>query len=172
MSNGKKIMDVSKKPINKSDNRIISWSAPEFIQFKRSSSWYAILIIAGLALMTAFYFLEQNYLGMATVGLAVIVLILLSGQKPKIKKYSISASDISIEDKNIPISEFKSYFVTYINNIANLHLEKTKKFSAPVSMFIENDKEEAVLDVIGKILPENVKMKNTASDMFSNWFKF
>lgn len=172
MSNGKKMMDMGRANSSNMVGKSVSWEAPEFVQFERSVWWYVILIAVGLVLMIMIYFMDQNYLGMGVVALAVIVMIIMAKQKPRIQKYSISSDMISIGDKNTPIAEFKSFYVTYVNGIANLHIERAKKLSSPVSMFITNNNEQTVLDFIKKILPENVKINSTAGDMFSNWFRF
>jgi len=171
MPNAKKMIDVTKTKSAQSI-KSISWQAPEFIQFDRSVWWYVILILTGLGLMTAFFFMDRNYLGMGVVGLAVIVMIILAGQKPHILNYTISSEEITIGDKSIPISEFKSYYVTFVNNVANLHFEKSKKISMSISVYLNELKAKEILDFVETILPENVKINNTASDLFSNWFKF
>lgn len=154
------------------ENKTIEWQSPEFIQFKRTTSWYVILIVAGLGLATAFYFLGQNYLGMIAVILAAAVMIILSKQKPKMINYIFNPDSISIKDKIYPLGEFKSFYITFVNDIPNLHIERNRKLSSPISIILDTPKQNEIIDFVKSILPENTKINYTANDVISNWFKF
>lgn len=166
----KKIKRLDSMP-NRVVNRVISWQAPEFIQYKKDMKWYVVLITFGVALTTLFYFVD-NYLAMAVIVLAVIVMIMTANQKPKKRLYKLSKDGLKVDDNFYPISEFKSFFITYVENVPNLHFEKTKKMSLPMSIFLIDVNENSVIDFIKLYLPENTKIKATTSDLFSKWFRF
>ena len=164
----KKTIDSMK---TKPTSRIISWEAPEFIYFEKNMNWYIVLFTVGIALVVAFYFM-QDYLAITVVVLGVIIMMIMAKQKPKKILYSLTKQGFKINDKFYLMNEFKSFFVTYVKNTPNLHFEKTKKFSAPVNALLINVESNKVIDFIKHYLPENTKITVTSSDLFSNWFKF
>lgn len=150
---------------------IVSWQAPQFIYYQKKFWWYAILVLVGLGLATLFYFID-DLLGIIMVALAMLVFIVTSAQKPKKMFYKIGAEGITIDEKIYPFSDFKSFYITYTNGIATLHLTKIKKISVPISLILENVDEGQVLALIKKFLPENTKIKYSTSDILSKWFRF
>lgn len=168
MKKSKKVLDSMTE---KTSSKIISWQAPEFIEYKKNTGWYVILIVVGIVLAIAFYFMA-NYLAIVVVALAVMVIIITGKQKAKQRFYKLSSEGLKINEKFYPMNEFKSFFISYVGDTANLHLEKTKKFSPTVNTFLVGVNENEVIDFIKSCLPENTKISTTASDLFSNWFKF
>lgn len=166
----KKIKQLDSMP-SKTTDRIISWQAPEFIEYKKNVNWYVILITIGIALSVFFYFVD-NVLAIIVVVLGVIVMIITANLKPKKRLYRLSKKGLRISEKFYPISDFKSFFITYVENIPNLHFEKNKKFSTPISIFLIGIGENKVVDFLKLYLPENIKIQATATDLFSKWFKF
>lgn len=166
----KKIRRLDPMPTVK-NNRVISWQAPEFIMYKKDMKWYVVLIVTGIALSALFYYAD-NVLAMIVVILAVIVMILTANQKPKNKMYKLTKEGLRVDDKSYPMSSFKSFFITYVEDNPNLHFEMTKKFSPPVSVFLNGVEEREITDFIKIYLPENTKVKATATDLFSKWFRF
>lgn len=164
----KKMLDSMKQ---KKENQIISWEAPEFIYYKKNTSWYIMLIVIGLALIGAFYFMD-NLLAIGVVVFAIVVIFIISKQKPKNRLCKLSKDTITIENKSYPIADFKSFFITYTQEIPVLHFERTKKISTPINMLLVNIEEKKVVDFLKLFLPENQNPTLPMSDTFSNWFKF
>ncbi len=166
----RKIRKLDSMPM-KTNNKILSWQAPEFIQYQKNTQWYVILVTVGIALTILFYYVN-NILAMIMVILAVAVLFITANQKPKNRICKLTKDGLKINDKFYPMADFKTYFITYVENTPDLHFEMTKRFSAPVSVFIEGIDEKEIVDFIRIYLPENTNVKATATDLFSKWFKF
>lgn len=164
-----KMLDSMKQKL---ENKIISWEAPEFIYYPKNLSWYIILILITLGIATVFYFME-NYLAIAVAIFAGITLFITSKQKPKKRLCKISKDTIEIGEKIYPMNSFKSFFTTYTDNsITNLHFERDKRFTSPISLLLTNVDESQVIDFIRLFLPENQRPTIPVSDTFSKWFKF
>jgi len=168
MKKNKKVLDSMREKI---PSKIISWQAPEFLEYKKNISWYLILITLGIILSVIFYY-TNNLLAIIMVILAVIVIIITASQKPKKRLYRLSKEGLKVNETFYPLDNFKSFFVTYVENVPQLHLEKVKKFSLPLDMFLTGVEENEVVNFIKLYLPENTKIKITTSDLFSRWFKF
>lgn len=158
---------VNRKPAT----NILSWKAPDFVYYPKNFTWYLVVSVLAIGIGVAFYYM-QNYLGMTMVILAGIILIILGNKKPKDRLYKIDKDNLYIDDKIYLLKDFKSYYVTYVGDYVNLHLEKNKKLSTPISTLLSNNDAETIINYIKKYFPENTKITNTASDLFSNWFKF
>lgn len=165
------IIKPSTNSIKKPNFIQISWKAPEFIFYKKSAWWYIVVVIVGLGLGALFYYLD-NLLAIIAVLLTMIVLLIIGNQKPKEKNYTLTQNGIIIDNKETAYTDFKSYYVTYIENIATLHLEKAKKISAPITILLLNVNESQVIEIISKNLSENTKIKYSGGDVLSKWFRF
>jgi hypothetical protein len=157
--------------MSKSIDQVISWQAPEFIEYKKDIWWYVGLVFIGIVLIAIFYFTD-NLLAIIMIILAEIVIIMTAKQKPKIRSYKLSKDGLYINNKLYPMKDLKSFFITYVENTPNLHFEMVKKFSPPLNVFLAETDENQILNLIRSHLPENTKIKATASDLFSKWFKF
>ena len=164
-----KIVDAMRKRTIASD--IISWQSPDFVFYEKTNNWYIILVTAGIALCAAFYFMD-NILGIVMVVLAVIILVITANKKPKNRAYRLTADEISVNDDKYPLSDFKSFYLTFVDQYATLHLEKTKKLSSPLSMLIPENEVENISNLLKSVLPENTKITYNTNDLFAKWFKF
>lgn len=165
------IIKSSSNSIKKPNSIQISWKAPEFIFYKKSVWWYILVVIIGLGLGTLFYYLD-NLLAIIAVLLTMIVLLIIGNQKPKERNYTLTQNGIIIDNKETTYTDFKSFYVTYLENTATLHLEKAKKISAPITIILFNVDESQVIEIISKNLPENTKIKYSGGDVLSKWFRF
>lgn len=163
-----KRMDAIPGRVNSS---VVSWKAPEFIRYNKNITWYVVLVSVAIALTVLFYYLD-NLLAMIVVILALIVMLITANQKPKKRMYKLTKDGLKIDEKFYPMSDFRSYFVTYIEDIPNLHFEMTKKITPPISIFINGIDEKQVVDFLKIYLPENTKVNATATDLLSRWFRF
>lgn len=165
------IDSMQSKKINSNTTSLVSWQSPEFIDYKKDMKWYVGLITIGVALTILFYYVD-NFLAIVVVVLAVIIILMNAKQKPKMRLYKLSKDGLKINDTFYPMNDFKSFFISYVEDTPNLHLERTKKFALPISIFLTDTEQEKVFDFIRIYLPENTKVKATTSDLFSKWFRF
>ena len=152
-------------------NQIISWQSPDFVFYKKNTNWYIVLVTAGVALCAAFYFMD-NLTGIIMVVLAVIVLIVTANKKPKNRTYRLTSEEITINDEKYLLSDFKSFYITFVDQYATLYLEKTKKLSSPLSILLPAEETENIAKLLKQVLPENTKITYNTNDLFAKWFKF
>lgn len=164
----KKRMDSMELPKNQ---KIISWEAPEFIHYERSTKWYIAFFVIGAGFAVLFFWL-QNYLFFSAIILAIIVIFIVSRQTPKKRLFKLSKDGFEVNEKKYPLDEFKSYFITYTDNVASLHMEKAYKLSMPISALLVNVNIDEIEKFINRYLPENQKATTPTSDLMSKWFKF
>lgn len=160
-----------KKPTEKLVSAKIYWEAPEFVSYDRGTNWYIALFVIGAGLAGLFWWLD-NFFGFAAVILAVIVFFVLSRQKPKKRIYGLNEEGIIINNKIHPFTNYKSFYITFTDNIASLHLEPTKKLAFLASALLVGVDAQKVGEFINQYLPENQKAGVPTNDLFSKWFRF
>lgn len=165
------VLETEKKPAERLINAKIYWEAPEFIHYDRGTKWYIALFVAGAGLAVLFWWLD-NFFGFVAVILAVVVFFILSRQKPKKRRYGLSEEGIIINEKLHAFSNFKSFYITFTDNIASLHLEPTKKLAFLASALLAGVDAQKVADFVNQYLPENQKAAVPVNDLFSKWFRF
>ncbi|MCL2038545.1 hypothetical protein FWG86_01405 [Candidatus Saccharibacteria bacterium] len=89
----------------------IEWEASEYTISKRSTTFYVAFVLAVLS-MAGLAILIRSWTFLAVVIVAAIALIVQQKTKPPIVKYSVSRDAIKINDRELPISGYKSYSFT------------------------------------------------------------
>lgn len=166
-----KKVKMTKKPAEKLVSAKIYWEAPEFISYDHGTKWYITLFAVGVGLAVLFWWLD-NFFGFIAIILAVIVFSILSRQKSKKRSYGLSDEGMIINDKLHLFSNFKSFYITFTDNVASLHLEPTKKLAMLSSALLVGVDAQKVADFVNQYLPENQKAGVPTNDLFSKWFRF
>jgi hypothetical protein len=134
------------------DKKTIKWQAAEAIDYKRSGGWYAALFIIALALVGVCVWLKQ----WATIALIVVIVvaILVVHKKPsRMINYELSNAGFSINGVRHEFSEYRGFGVRHDGEFWTLVLLPIKRFGTETTIFIRDDQGEAIVDMLGKILP-------------------
>ena len=161
-----------KKPTNDINRgRKITWAAPEFAFYEKDKSWYTTMIITAIVLIIVFILL-QIYAGAAVVVAAALVFLTQGGMKPKQVDYTLDNSGIHYNNKSIEFSQLKSYWIVATEHFPRLYLQRTGKFSMPISIFIKDTNPELVRSFLKQYLPEEEDKGDMIHENINRFIRF
>lgn len=153
----------------------IQWTGTDDSARQRKPGWYAVWVAIFLALAAVAFTLHW-FLGYwqfwSALALAVIIFITLivSNRSSQTINYKLSKTDITINDKTYPLSDFKSFTVDNSNGIWILHLMPTKKLAMEYDVIIPAENAEKIVGVFSKLLPME-DSQNSLSDRLASILK-
>lgn len=103
--------DLTKEQVNFGEI-VFSWSFKEYEKHVRSTRWYWLMSIIGLA-MLIFAILSQNYLFAIIIVLFSIIIFLQDKNDPIEIPFAIAETGIIIGNKYYRFSELKDFWVIY-----------------------------------------------------------
>jgi len=150
----------------------IRWTASDSIEHERGKGWYATVAAATLAILAGlaalwFFGIMELFAAITTGILVVIMLVtlLVVTRKPAHEvEYLMTDSGITMDGKLHPFAEFRAFGVQPVGVMWQLALIPVKRFGINVTMFIQEDQGEQIVDALGARLP----MENVKNDLVDN----
>ena len=155
----------AKKPID--EKTVFWWTTTEEIKTKKGILWYAVISLITLAVLI-FSIIQQNWLFLIFIVLAVVVYYLLSTKEPVKHLFRLKAKRLTIDEKTYDFEEMKSfsfyqkmeqdYLVFETNLLSQKHLMiPLKKDKEKIAAFLKNvlpekPYEESFLDTLKDFL--------------------
>ncbi len=132
---------------------VVSWMAPEYLEHQRGSSWYLALFLATATLTVIVYFMTKEYLSAGTIVMVGLIVAAFARHKPQQVKYELSDSGLGVGDKRYDYGLFKSFTVIREGELSSLELLPLKRLMPPVSAYYTTQDEQRIIDTIGDHLP-------------------
>jgi len=151
--------------------RSVSWTAPEFIEHKKSSSWFLILAAIILAVCVVVYFIDHSIFTIVMIILIGIAFGVIAGRPPKIVNFEISNEGILIGDKTIRYSQYKSFSVIPEASYGSIVFNPFKRFEFPITIYYDPVKENEILEILADYLP-NIKPTNDPIEQLMRKVRF
>ncbi len=130
-----------------------SWTAAEFIEHPRTSSWYVMLFLATVLLAAAMYFVTKDYFATGVSVVVGIVIGVFAGHKPRQLQYTITETGMQIGQKDYDYSLFKSFSLMHEGSTSSINFLPLKRFMPPVTAYLTPEIEERAVDLLGDYLP-------------------
>lgn len=131
----------------------ISWTASEFIEHKKSASWYLILVGATIIITGIIWFLTKDKITTATIVVVAVMVGLIGSKKPRELEYRIDSEGLHIAGRHFPFNEFRSFSVVHQGSTSGLVLRPLKRFSLLTTAYYDPADEQRILDILGPYLP-------------------
>lgn len=154
------------KPKSAKSSNGIHWTASDSIEHHRGQGWYFGLIgivVAISALLVVLYLFDIFSLT-TSVTTEILVLVMLAAllvvtrQPPREVQYTLTDEGLAIDNQLHPFSEFRAFGVRKVGAMWQLVLIPVKRFGFSVTMFINEDQGEKIVDEFGARLPmEDIK---------------
>ncbi|MCL2085454.1 hypothetical protein FWH09_00780 [Candidatus Saccharibacteria bacterium] len=138
----------------KNDDRIVAWSAPEYIHSQKTGFWITIVILAVLILLAiSIFFRAWSFTILIGVGIFAAIVHVTS--KPRNINYSLSSESLKINDREYKLDTFRGFGVQEDKDkkAFSVVLEPTKKLAGNVIIYFPEGSGEEIVDVLGGILP-------------------
>jgi len=145
----------------------LAWKAPEHHFFMKSPRWYVIIVVAAVVAAVVAV-IESNFMFLVFVILALVVVLFLANQRPKILNCAISNEGIALitdglTKKEAEEGEFYPYndidsFAIHTNpsdpEYSEIILRKKEKLSPYNKILIADRSAEKAREVLSFYLPE------------------
>src|SRR5579862_6623752 len=90
---------------------VVSWTASEYIDHQQGLNWFLSLGLITLAVAGLTYLLSKDIFGVVVILMLGLITGVFAHRTPKQRQYQMSDSGLSIDDKNYPYTDFKSFFI-------------------------------------------------------------
>lgn len=161
---------TAEKQVNINEKPVFSWSAPEFVSYTKTSSWFLIITAVALVLIGLFTW-QKNWTAVGVVVAAALALMLQAQTKPKTLQCSLYRSGIVIDDKVYPYDSLKSFWIAFSDH-PFVRFSQIRRLSSNIHMPISEEDPEQVRLFLSKFLPEDENSGEDISDTIQRWLKF
>ena len=155
----------------KKTQSFLSWSAPEFIFYPKTRTWFVVLFI----IATAFFItaiLLKNYFFALLIPIATFLLYIHAQKKPRQIKIEITEKNINIgQDVSLSYKELISFWIFEEDKMSTLSLETKKPLQQRVHILLENQEPAAVRETLRAFIKEK-KHEEHFTDIIAKKLKF
>jgi hypothetical protein len=145
--------DSTKQAPQTTSPDLITWEASEFIDHPHGAGWYALLIISTAAMSALVYLASKDKIATGIIAVVGVIVGIFAAQKPKVAKYEINNSGLSVNGKNYNYSGYKSFAVINEGSLSSVNLFPLKRFMPPVSAYFDPKDEQKIAQSLGNYLP-------------------
>ncbi len=156
--------NLSYKELEK--NAILSWSAPDFIEYNSSEKIFRIsAIVFAVSAIASFWF--KNYLFGLILAFALLGLYIRYRRKPRNLKIFLTGQGFLIDSSLYEFQELESFWIDYRPPQIKELILRTKKIIEPkLSLLLENIDPVQLRQELMKYLPEKEE-KDNLLDIFA-----
>lgn len=131
----------------------VQWTASEFIEHQKSSSWHMGVIAGGVVLAAVLYLITRDLVSVLVVIIAAILFSIIGSRKPRTLNYQINPDGITIAGKLYPFTDIKSFSVIEEGAINSIQLIPLKRFMPSLSVYYPPEQEEAIIGSLADYIP-------------------
>lgn len=149
----------------------VSWQAPEFRHYHKSTGWYVTLFIIA-ALMIAFFIFQQDYFGVACVAIIALLAGIFASQKPRTITITLTPTGISLENLHFPYKQLRSFWIVNNEKHRTVNFETSTVMNRHLVVELEDQNPETVHEYLLQFLPEHSETEETAIQRIMHKFRF
>jgi hypothetical protein len=131
----------------------VSWTAHEFIEHKKTSGWYLILIGVFILISIGIYFLSHSIFLIVMFLLMGLAFAIIAGRSPRLLKYELTSTGISIGKRFSNYNIFKSFSLADEEELGSIIFNPFKRFSYPITIYYNLADEEKIVNTLSLYLP-------------------
>jgi len=151
--------------------KYLKWEAGEFAEYPKSAGWYMIFSFIGI-IIAGVLFWQKNYTGMAVIIAVIIFFFTQAKIKPKVNKYIIDPTGLTINDKHFPFTKMKLFWSVATKDGNIVYIRTTNKLSAPLALQLGTINPKPIENFLKEFVPQDEKMGEITSDKISRLFRF
>lgn len=128
------------------------WQASEFVHHLKGAAWYGALAgVVGLLVIVAVLFKFWLSIGVfIAMGAAIAV---YANKAPRVLTYEIDAHSLSIDGKDYPYRNFRSFGVISDLEWHTIDLEPTQRFMPRLTVLFSDEDFDAIVNHLSEHLP-------------------
>jgi hypothetical protein len=159
------------KVVSLPEESYYSWSAPEFIENKKSLIWFLGLVLTIITISFAVLFIVHSYFAVVMTVLIGIAFAVIAGRPPKIINYDITNKGFQIGKRFISYNQFKSFSILDEPSLGSIVFNPLKRFSFPTTIYYELPDKEKIVNAIQEFLP-NTPLADDPVDQLMRRIRF
>jgi hypothetical protein len=159
-------MDLNKKNLD-----ILTWTAPNHVQPKRSPTWYMVFLIISLGLI-AYAVYTQSIITGITFLLIIVVVLVLSSRGHELTTYQINKTGVSVGNISYPYKIIKKFWIYYNPpEVKTVNLETSAYLNNRVILQLGKQDPVAVKLLLSKFIPEDLDKQESLSETMARRLK-
>ena len=152
-----------------SSKPLFSWKSPEFVSHKRNPRWYLVTVIVAVVIGSILAW-QKLWSGAILVGVALLVLSVLSRLKPRVLECSLYPEGIVVDKRAYQYNQFKHFWFT-LSDIPKVKLQLSGRFAGQVTLPLAGADPEQTVAYLSKHLPEEADQGEDLVDVINRLFR-
>lgn len=144
---------------------IVQWKASEFIDHQKSSLWFIVLALGGVAGGGLMYLITRDILSTVVVVVAAAAFGIYASKKPRTLTYSLTPTNLKIDQKTYRYDEFKSFSLHQEGALYSIVLDPIKRFTPPLTIYFAGDDGEQIFDALAQHLPHEERSQDPIDNL-------
>jgi len=140
---------------------VVSWTASEYIDHQQGLNWFLSLGLITLAVAGLTYLLSKDIFGVVVILMLGLITGVFAHRTPKQRQYQMSDSGLSIDDKNYPYTDFKSFFIIQEGALTSINLISIKRFMPNISIYFNPADQEKIINILQDHLAYEQRSQDT-----------
>lgn len=156
-----------------SEEVLMKWEAPEFLQFDRPKSWYIILLVVAI-LLIIYSLISRNFLLAIIVVMLAIVINTLTRKKPDMLDVAITQKGVLVNNNLYTFEEdLETFWVLYSPpDLKTLNFTRQQRFMPQITIQLDNANPLKVREILLEFLEEDVEREEHVADKISRRLGF
>lgn len=143
---------------------LANWQIPEFQKYPRTFTWYFLIIVIGLGLLT-YAIVNVNFLFALILIISGTIIFLHERREPAMLDFQITEDGVLLADKFFPYKEIKGFWIIYEPpQVKNLYFKLDRLIHGNLSIPLIRMNPLYVRKILLKYLAENLENEGESSD--------
>jgi hypothetical protein len=145
-------LSETEEPID-TDDDVIRWVAPEFVQDHKDSTWYGAYTLGTILLAAIIFIFTRDFVSTGVVILAIAGLMVFASRKPGEQQYAFGEGAVQVGNKMYHLEDFKAFSIDEQSLVPSVTLLPLKRFLPPITLYMPSEVEPLVTDRLAVYLP-------------------
>ena len=150
----------------------ISWQAPEYKHYPKSSGWYITAISITILVVGFFVIIQNDYFAGITLGIIGIFILFFGNQTPEIIDNHLTTKAVHHGYLEIPYKQIKHFWVVYREHHKTLNLETSAFLNKIMIIELGDQDADEVREFLLNHLPEHEITEPHLTQKIAQWIKF
>lgn len=135
------------------DDRVITWTASEFVAHTKTFGWYAALGAGAAVLAALVYLMTKDWVSVGVILMAALLLGVYGSRQPRQLEYRLDSTGLSVGQKHFGYHSFRSFSVLPEGGISSIVFMPLKRFAVPTTIYYPPDEEDKIVQLLSDRLP-------------------
>lgn len=145
----------------------VTWTASEFIAHDKNFGWYALVLLATIAVGSAVYFVTKDKVSPVVIVIMGIAFSVFGARKPRVLDYAISNAGVQVGQRHYPFGLFRTFSIIEEDAVRSILFMPMKRFSLPISIYYEPADEQKIIDTLSNYLPHEDRQAGSVDRLMS-----